>query len=723
MQNHHRKTSLLYSIRLAALQGSIAWTIYAIVECLFLSVLPWLIRPSHLYVPVHWGFTGFLFIFYPFMGFIMGSIVAVIVHLNSKKLSVMRTLPRETFLLNLTTLTIVLAYLINFLLNLPESLGLSELPPISVSIILLLASALSAISNTWFFRLRFCISPWTVSFVLLGLPWINEELLSNSPFALKATSALVYPCIIFTFSFFIKKFIQILRQRRQKGFAPIASSKLLLSLLPVVLVLFVLSLFLKQRPLVETQNSLSSSLAVNRPSVILIVMDTVRADHLSVYGYKRDTTPNLKAFSKQATLFTHAIAPSDTTLSSHASIFTGLYPSQHGANYGLKYPFGRGLSEKFNTLAEILSENGYLTMGITANVGVLGFRYKLNQGFHFYDPREKVLFFNSIQPYFIRQGLRNILTHFISPSLYDFQLRNAGEINKVVYNLFDKANEDNKQFFFFINYMDTHWPYIPPPPFDKLYPGKAERFTSADFYSLVADVLQINRKMTQKEYSHLVSQYDGGISFIDFHIGKLIEQLKALKLYKNTLIIITSDHGEAFGEKSLITHGVSVYQNQVHVPLVIKYPNISNGLVVDELISLVDLMPTTLDVLGYEIPKNVQGQSLFNLKSSKKRTDVVISESFPSQSLIRNPRFQRVERAIFEEPNKLICSTSRKPEFYNFLNDPNENENLYKEENELAGKLEARLNKWFKTVKEPPVSIVEMDKATLERLKSLGYVK
>ena len=128
--------------------------------------------------------------------------------------------------------------------------------------------------------------------------------------------------------------------------------------------------------------------------------------------------------------------------------------------------------------------------------------------------------------------------------------------------------------------MHAHDPYVPPPPFDSLYPGKHEAFTLIRYQAMLEDVLRLSSKVTDIEYDHMVSQYDGGIAFIDFHLGKLIERLKSLGLYENSLIIITSDHGEVFGERGLLGHGVSVYEDLVYVPLIIKYPNLNEGRIV-----------------------------------------------------------------------------------------------------------------------------------------------
>jgi len=270
--------------------------------------------------------------------------------------------------------------------------------------------------------------------------------------------------------------------------------------------------------------------------------------------------------------------------------------------------------------------------------------------------------------------------------------------------------------------MDAHDPYIPPPPFDNLFPGKSKNFDLDRYHKLVTEVLKLERKVTGEEYRHLVSQYDGGIAYIDFCIGKLIARLKKLGLYENCLIIIMSDHGEAFGERDLINHGVSVYQDQIHVPLIIKYPNIRENVVVNETVSLCDLMPTILDVLGFEMPGKVDGESILKLELSKSRE--VVSESFPEGGMAdMHIKFRRIERALFSGPLKFVNSTAGKREVYDLSRDLNEKENLYNGKDSLSKELEARLNQWLKDTKEESSSTIQLGKGAIERLKSLGYIK
>jgi arylsulfatase A-like enzyme len=270
--------------------------------------------------------------------------------------------------------------------------------------------------------------------------------------------------------------------------------------------------------------------------------------------------------------------------------------------------------------------------------------------------------------------------------------------------------------------MDAHWPYIPPSPFDKLYPGKDKDFNTNRYTTLrdqIHNYKRFKRKVTDEEHNHLVSQYDGGIAYIDFHIGKLLALLKTIGQYENTMIIITSDHGEAFGERNFMEHNCSVYQDQVYVPLIIKYPNTNKSIVVNELAHSVDIMPTVLGVLGYEIPVNLQGQNL--LRDKRKKQSFVISERYPRQSVL--PRFNSTKRAIFSEEYKFISSTTGKRELYDLSKDPNEKKNLYDVNGSKSMELEAKLNQWLKITKEEPSTATKLDKDALESLKALGYIQ
>ena len=222
------------------------------------------------------------------------------------------------------------------------------------------------------------------------------------------------------------------------------------------------------------------------------------------------------------------------------------------------------------------------------------------------------------------------------------------------------------------------------------------------------------------ELNLLISQYDGCIANIDSKIGNLLARLRELGLYENTLIVITSDHGEAMGEHDMIGHGAGyVYQDLVHVPLLVKYPGQHEAHQSDTLVSQVDLMPTILDRAGCAHPYGLQGRS-FQLRDALGSDAVYAFATTPPGDL---PRFREGHRAIFSESAKLIISTTGSRELYDLSSDPGEIRNEYTVDDPRANALADRLSGWFATIprriEQPP----KMDTRSLERLKSLGYLQ
>ncbi len=721
----------------AAKYGAVVWAVYAIIEWMFSSLLPWIIKPNCDYIPKHWGFTILLFIIYPVIGLIIGGLAGMGIQLVSKRIQFLQRVQTSILAPVIVIFTIILIFNINLAyqyLNNPMSApGLPFyflLLPLFISLLMILGLVLVVTYNTnsrWF---AVCVNPWAVSFLLLGITGASREIVNSHSLKMKVGLIVIaligYPVATLLATFLIRKIFGMRQVSGSTENVAVSPARPLIFLVPTILFIIGVSLFLKQDTIHSIQDSKSLSRNVENPNVILIVMDTVRADHMSVYGYRRDTTPNLKKLSDESTLFTRAIAASDMTLSTHASIFTGMYARQHGAHYDPpEHTGGRPLSDNLHTIAEILSEKGYSTMGVVSNHGYLSYKFNMNQGFHYYDQRLPVPFLGigGIQKHYIIGGVRDILTLFSPPFIFDQWFRNAEEINSKAFTLLDKVKKDNTPFFLFVNYMDAHEPYIPPAPYDTLYSGKLKRFTTARYYSLEREVMHFKQQITDKERNHVLSQYDGGIAYIDFNISKLITKLKEDGLYKNTIIIITSDHGEAFGEKNLLGHGVSVYQDQVYVPLIIKYPNANKKCVVNELVSSVDIMPTILDLVGNTLSKELYGQSLLKFESVESRS--VISESFPNAKLTKHyTRFDRVERAIFSDSHKLITSTAGKKEIYDLSVDPNEESNLYNStEDRVSSNLAGMLDQYLKDVVPSTSTSPGVDNKTLEHLKALGYVQ
>jgi arylsulfatase A-like enzyme len=410
-------------------------------------------------------------------------------------------------------------------------------------------------------------------------------------------------------------------------------------------------------------------------------------------------------------------------------MFTGLYARQHGAHYiyseealSGETAFAAGLKDRFLSIAELLQEKGYYTIGIVANKAYLGYNFGLDQGFEYYDARSPVTIISTRKAFYVMQGISNVLRPYIFPYDPNRMYRNAETINREIRNLHYRLRADGRPFFLFLNYMDAHTPYVPPPPFDSLYPGKSERFQWSEYQTLREKVISRRGTLTAEEVRHLVSQYDGGIAYLDFHLGKLIQHLKQDGLFENCLIIIISDHGESFGERHLLEHGVSVYQEQIYIPLLIKYPHSKTRVVSDETVSVVDLFPTVLDVLGERASNHLAGLSLLSLDSG--RPVKIVSETFPPPYLVEwNPSFDRIGRAIFEGQYKFIRTTAGGRELYDLASDPKETRNLFSEDDDISRGLEEDLDQWLKMLKEEVTPTTDLTPQAVDQLRSLGYVQ
>jgi len=281
--------------------------------------------------------------------------------------------------------------------------------------------------------------------------------------------------------------------------------------------------------------------------VVLISMDTTRADYLSCYGCLYKTTPNIDAVAKEGVLFKNVVSSVPLTLPSHSTMMTGTYPTYHGVHDNLDYRLGQSNV----TLAETLKENGFKTAGIISTY-VLDSQFALDQGFDYYDDNfEK--------------------KHMVG----ELNERKGDETTKVAIKWLDE-NKDEK-FFLFLHYYDPHSPYDPPEPFLSRFIG---------------------------------SRYAGEIAFTDHCIGRVIDKLKGLGIYDSTLIIITGDHGEMLGEHKEAAHAYFIYQSAIKVPLIFKLPGKSRPKRISGLVGLVDIVPTICSLLGIEPQTQMQGDDL-----------------------------------------------------------------------------------------------------------------
>ena len=448
----------------------------------------------------------------------------------------------------------------------------------------------------------------------------------------------------------------------------------------------------------------------DKPNVILITMDTTRADHLSCYGYHKRTTPHLDNWAKECAVFSNAYATSPWTLPSHASLFTALYPAMHGAHYSWEamnstnWPVS--LAERHKTLAEILHDQGYRTAGVVGGFlckAILG----LNQGFEHYDD-ELIFITHDLEHYMLFRILNIWIPLNTVAARWGLDgSRIASQINDRVFPLLETYA--GTPFFLFINYYDPHAPYLPPDEYYRLFSEDAGESVGKGAHDKNNDV----------------ACYDGEIAYLDYHLGQLFEKLKSLDIYDNTMIIVTADHGEFFGEHGLWFHSHELYNEVIQIPLMIKYPASSakKG-VYGKKVSLVDIMPTILNVLKIPLVENVQGNDLFS------DTSRVIAEIYRHKDPAKEEGAPLVRelKALVLDNYKYIKeypeAGNGHDELYDIDNDPQELSNLI---NLLPGKAEEMAQTLMDALSHNGMDHsenkqVEPDRRDVEALRALGYL-
>src|SRR5438270_1499409 len=404
--------------------------------------------------------------------------------------------------------------------------------------------------------------------------------------------------------------------------------------------------------------------ANSAPNVIVITIDTLRADHLGCYGYKQIKTPNIDALAADGVRFEHAYTPVPVTLPAHTAIFTGTYPMLSGMH---DFSANR-LSPEQPTLASILKEHGY-TNGAVIGSAVLDRRFGLDHGFDFY------------------------YDHFDFSRLQESNLDEMERPGNVVADaaLDWLANNYQKKFFLWMHLYDPHYPYRPPAPYNEQYASNL---------------------------------YDGEIAFADAQVGRLIHFLKEKNLYQNAVIILAGDHGESLGEHGEKTHGFFIYNATLHVPLIIRLPGPPKRITripapIFASVSLADIVPTVLHVLNLDVPAQVQGQNLLPLLSGAKALE---PRSLYSETFLPRLHFNWSELRGVETANYHFIDAP-KPELYDLSKDPGETQNLMSQKKAVAEEMRLKLAALIRdySAGRELAEKTGLDPALMERLKSLGY--
>ncbi len=543
--------------------------------------------------------------------------------------------------------------------------------------------------NTWAVLFRFALIFVVMSYLYRGYLYIYF-VFDNTGMRFKIAIAGI--AVILLIAAALVWFLETLRKKSRKQWS------LLLWLSTVVILSCVI--FFNYRAY-RTDDSeaviLPTIKAKNRPNVLLVTLDTLRADHLACYGNKVIKTPCLDSIANDGTLFKNAFAQSPLTTPSHCTIMTSTYQARHGAFNGVAMRRG------FPTLAQVLQKNGYITAAFVSAAPVRSSNSGLHHGFDYYE--------DSLSPYteLLRHDeLQLLLTVHMLSHLQHHQIDGSFVSQRAISWL---NNKSKSPFFCWLHYYDTHTPYDAPEPYKNMY---AE---------------QIDPKLPS--VSKRV-HYAGEVTYTDFQLSRVIEHLKQEDIYDNTLIIITADHGEAFGEQhGKITefgHGNHLYDTTQHVPLIIKLPREKDSQQCKkEVVQLLDLAPTVLDYLETPNPVTFQGKTLLDLLIGENsanhesafaelvRPDMTVKQINVSKN--KNRRLMSIRTSQI----KFICDTIRKrQELYDIQTNPAETVNLYSERIESANKYYSRIKD---TLGQPSQNEqADIDPAVLEQLRTLGYI-
>ena len=451
---------------------------------------------------------------------------------------------------------------------------------------------------------------------------------------------------------------------------------------------------------VAPQPTAAASPSTRRPNVLWIVMDTCRADALSCYDCPRKTTPRLDAFAAEGTLYENAIVPSSWTLPSHAAMFTGALLSRTGTSAERQF-----LDESLATIAEVLRDHGYRTMGYSNNE-YISRGHGLDRGFE----RLETVGWRS-------RWENHLLTEHFNPRLHlsDYGAR---ETNRAVVRWIDRSLDDGQPFFLFINYMEAHGAWGCTPLFHRWLPADVDPETAVRL--LDQDAMYAfatgGAELTPRQLDILRALYDGDVTYLDAEIGKLLDHLEARGILDHTLVIITSDHGELIGEHGLLGHWCSLHRDLIHVPLIIRYPpRFEADVQLKHTVEAIDIFPTILDALGiaWDGSSQLQGRSLLAPPPSEPRYAVseidmpihVANSLAASHHQGDTGRWLRRLKSIQSADYKYIWASDGRDELYDLRADPDEERNLIgrlpDKARELRRRLEERIGRSLRRPNEP----------------------
>ncbi len=424
-------------------------------------------------------------------------------------------------------------------------------------------------------------------------------------------------------------------------------------------------------------------------NLIVIVVDTLRADHLGYHGYERDTSPNLDALAAESSVFLRHRSQASRTGPSVATLVTGLHPRSHGVVNPLTKIDAKGtLDESQLTLAEILRQHGYHAAGFGANLNILP-RFGFAQGYHTY-------------------------------SIIGW--KEAAAVNRLAFRWLDgyRARFGEKPLFLYLHYLDPHSPYLAPPEYRERFadPGYSGAFTGE--HLVIDEAITGERTVGPADREALRGLYDAEIRYVDDQVAELLAHLDGLGLLERSLVVFLSDHGEELGEHGSWLHGYTLYEEQLRVPLLIRHPDLPPRRI-DASSRQMDILPTILELLDVETPAHVQGASLVPLMQGAVEDD----DARPTFAETRIRAAKTVKLSAYSRgPWKYIETVvpDAKEELFHLGDDPGEKFDRAAAEPEETARMRRELEALRASLPPARVDAVDLSEDEKAQLRAMGYL-
>jgi arylsulfatase A-like enzyme len=476
----------------------------------------------------------------------------------------------------------------------------------------------------------------------------------------------------------------------------------------------------------------------SRPNVLWVVWDTVRADRMSLYGYDRPTTPKLARWAANARVFDNCVTPGPYTVPSHASMFTGLLPSEHGAH--ARYPW---LDARFDTIAECFNAAGYRTYLFSANPHI-GRAENFQQGFeveeHPWDPKWRAEALRIVREKIRPEDKSSELPDKLrtAPRLTVWDVKACGELAQQGLLDWLATGEQDRPFFAFLNYMEAHRPFIPPERYRRriMTDEQVARSYRVDrswipMWSYTFGL----RDYSDDELEVMALTYDACIAELDDLFADLLAALDAGGHLDDTVVVLTSDHGEHLGEQHMLDHQYSLYESLTRVPLVVWYPPAFEPGRESRPVMTFDLFPTLLALAGIDPPAGLKSRAVSLLEPRADRRRLAENPAAPLGPLREvkqaypsfDPRpWDRTLRALYDDQQKLIWASDDRHELYDLARDPGEEHNLYAADDATSQAMIERLGDAVAELAiagEPSIPPPEPPVDHVQLLEKLGYIE